>query len=319
MKLKVFKVTAAILINLILGLVFLYSGYTKLVPVIETFEFTFVDIGIANWYTAPVIARLLISLELVVGILLVSGYNLKRFTLPLAFFLLLFFVIYLTISIAISGNNGNCGCFGEHIKMTPLQAIFKNCVMMALIVTTYFLFEGWRVKYNALLLSLIGLSALVLPFIINPVDYSYTSNNLDEKVNYPLELNLLYSPEDTNKVEVPKTELRKGKQVLAFLSLTCSHCRVAAKKFRLIKKNNPELPIYFILNGDKENYVSFIEDTKADNIPYSYCLGKSFVQLASSHLPRIYYLDNGIVVKKVDYFELNQYAIENWIKTGELK
>jgi hypothetical protein len=156
-----------------------------------------------------------------------------------------------------------------------------------------------------------------VPFILNPIDYSYTSNNLDEKVNYPLELNLLYEPEDTSKVEIPKTELRKGKHVLAFMSLTCSHCRVAAKKFRLIKKNNPSLPIYFVLNGDREKYAPFIEDTKADNIPYSYCLGKSFVQLASASLPRIYYIDNGVVVRKVDYFELNQYQIENWIHDGK--
>jgi hypothetical protein len=101
------------------------------------------------------------------------------------------------------------------------------------------------------------------------------------------------------------------------MSLTCGHCRIAAKKFRLIKKNNPALPIYFVLNGDKGKYKEFIEDTKADNIPSSYCLGKSFIQLASTNLPRIYYLDNGVVIKKVDYFELNQYAIEYWLKIGD--
>ncbi len=52
----------AALISICLGCVFIYSGYTKLVPVIETFEFTFVDIGIGNWYTAPIIARVLIGL-----------------------------------------------------------------------------------------------------------------------------------------------------------------------------------------------------------------------------------------------------------------
>jgi hypothetical protein len=36
-----------------------------------------------------------------------------------------------------------------------------------------------------------------------------------------------------------------------------------------------------------------------------------------AELPRIYFLDNGILVKKVDYFELNQYNIEEWIKTGK--
>lgn len=305
-----------ILISIALGLVFIYSGYTKIDPVIEPFEFTFVDIGIGNWYTAPVIARLLIGLEFFIGFLLILNYNLKRFTLPLTIGLLLFFSIYLVLQIVFSGNNGNCGCFGEHLKMTPLQAIIKNVVMIGLAIPVYMLWDGWKIKYTKMFNAFTGLTILLLPFILNPIDYTYTSNNLDEKVNYPLELNVLYQPEEPDKVEIPKVDLRKGKHVLAFMSLTCPHCRIAAKKFRLIKKNNPELPIYFVLNGDKEKLKPFMEDTKADNIPYSFALGKAFVQLSGTNLPRIYYLNNSIVVKKVDYFELNQYQIEEWINTG---
>jgi hypothetical protein len=312
------KRLTAIFISIGLGLVFIYSAYTKLLPVIETFEFTFVDIGIANWYSAPIIARILIALELFLGVLLILNYRLRKFTIPVTALLLLFFIIYLLVQIAVSGNSGNCGCFGEHLKMTPLQGIFKNLIMIAGALVVYFLYGGWRTKYNALLLSLIAISSLAVPFVLNPVDYAYTSNNLEEKINYPLELDLLYHPEDSSKVEIPSVDLRKGKQVLAFLSLTCSHCRVAAKKFRLIKKNDPALPIYFILNGEKNKYQDFITDTHADNIPSSFCLGKTFIQLSSAHLPRIYYLDNGIVVKKVDYFELNQYTIRSWIDTGAL-
>lgn len=314
---NIFKRIVAILLSCVLGLIFIYSGYAKLTPVIETFEFSFVDIGVANWYTAPVIARLLIGLEFFIGVLLIANYHLKKFTLPLTIGLLLFFVVYLILQLFIFGNNGNCGCFGNHLKMTPLQAIIKNGVMIVVCCVIYFLYSGWKVKFNSLLLSIIGVTVVILPFVFNPIDYAYTSNNLDEKVNYPLELDLLYHPEDTAKVEIPKVDVRKGKHVLAFMSLTCGHCRIAAKKFRLIKKNNPALPIYFVLNGDKGKYKEFIEDTKADNIPSSYCLGKSFIQLASTNLPRIYYLDNGVVIKKVDYFELNQYAIEYWLKIGD--
>lgn len=315
---KIFKIIIAVLFSVTLGLVFIYSGYSKLDPVIETFEFTFVDIGIANWYTAPLIARILIGLEFFIGVLLIANYHLKKFTLPLMTGLLVFFIIYLLIQIKTSGNNGNCGCFGERLHMTPLQAVYKNVIMIAMGAVVYFLSDGWKLKANKFVMSFVAVTSITVPFILNPIDYKYTSNNLDEKVNYPLELNLLYQPEDSIKVEIPKIDLRKGKQVVAFISLTCPHCRIAAKKFRLIKKNNPDLPIYFILNGEKQDYKIFIDDTKADNIPNSFCLGKAFVQLASTNLPRIYYLDNSIVVKKVDYYELNQYDIEDWIHKGKL-
>jgi hypothetical protein len=303
-----------ILITIVLGLVFLYSGYTKLSPVIETFEFSFVDVGIGNWYTAPVMARLMIGLEFFVGLLLILNYNLRKFTLPLAAALLLFFCMYLILQIILSGNKGNCGCFGEHLKMTPLEAIIKNMLMLGLAVPVYLRHEGWKIQFNRLLLSFFGITAVMIPFVLNPVDYTYTSNNLDETVNYPLELNVLFQPEDSSKVEIPNIDLRKGKHVLAFMSLKCPHCRVAAKKFRLIKNNNPEIPIYFVLNGDKKDLKSFLEDTRIENIPYSFALGKTFVQLSGTTLPKIYYLNNTIVYKKVDYYELNQYQIEDWLK-----
>lgn len=309
------KLLTSIALSVGLGFVFIYSGYTKLLPVVETFEFTFIEIGIANWYSAPVIARLLIGLEFFLGLLLITNFNLKRFTLPLTIGLLTIFIVYLIAQIIVSGNNGNCGCFGEHFSMTPLQAIIKNAVMILGALGIYRFHNGWTIKSNIAVLLLSAIPSLFVPFVLNPVDYSYTSNNLDEKIGYPLELNLLYEPEDTSKVDIPSIDLRQGKQVVAFLSLTCSHCRVAAKKFRLIKRDNPNLPIYFVLNGKRERYKEFLEDTRADNIPSSFCLGKTFLQLASSRLPRIYYLENGIVKKKVDYFELNQYDIEKWINT----
>lgn len=300
-------------LSVLLGAVFIYSGYTKLLPVIETFEFTFVDAGVSNWYTAPVFARVLIGFEFFIGTLLLLCYNL-RILLKLSIAILAFFILYLIVQIVLNGNSGSCGCFGEHLPMSPLEGIIKNVIMIILSFIALKSGSGWTLKRNKLVMFVMLILTLSVPFVLNPIDYSYSSNNLEEKINYPLELDLLYHPEDSSKVEIPKVELRKGKHVLAFLSLSCSHCRVAAKKFRLIKKNNPAIPIYFVLNGDKEKLKAFHEDTRSENIPYSFCLGKTFIQLASAQLPRIYYLDNGIVVRKVDYFELNQYEIEKWIE-----
>lgn len=311
------RVAVPAIVSVGLGFLFVYSAWAKLIPVVETFEMSFVETGMANWYTAPVMARLLIGLEFFLGVLLIANYNLKRFTLPVTIGLLLFFIIYLLIQVAINGNHGNCGCFGEHIYMSPMMAVTKNFVMIFACLFIYLFPAGWKIHRNWLLLALVALPCLVLPFALNPVDYAYTSNNMDEKVDYPLPLELLYKPDDTSKVEIPTVELRKGRHVLAFLSLTCPHCRIAAKKLRLIKSRNPSISVYFVLNGDRDKYEPFIAETRADNIPSSFCLGKSFVRLSTAHLPRIYYIDNGIVKRKVDYFELNQYQIEHWIETGD--
>ena len=303
----------AICISVGVGLVFLYSGYTKLFPVIETFEFTFVEAGVANWYTAPVLARLMIALEFFAGALLISCFRLRRLTLPFTAGLLIFFIIYLALLIVVSGNHGNCGCFGEHHMMTPLQGIIKNVILTGLTVLAAWLYRGWDTRYGKLLLAFAGLTCVVVPFVVNPVDYTYSSNNLEEEINYDVGISALYEAADTSKVERPEVDLREGKHVVAFLSLRCPHCRIAARKMHIIKKEDPSLPVYFVLNGKKSDYPDFLEYTGADNVPSSFCLGKTFVQLAGNRLPRIYYLDDGIVVKKVDYFELSQYDIAAWV------
>ena len=73
--------------------------------------------------------------------------------------------------------------------------------MIILSVIAFKLWKGWTTKFNRLLMAGTLILAIGLPFIVNPIDYSYSSNNLDEKVNYKLDLDLLYHPEDSLKVE----------------------------------------------------------------------------------------------------------------------
>jgi hypothetical protein len=303
-----------ILLSLLLGIVFIYSGYSKLWPLVETFELTLVDASLSNWYTAPLLARFLIGLEFFTGACLIASYNLKRFTIPLTLILLIVFTVYLLISLAKNGNTFNCGCFGEHIVMSPVNAIIKNVIMMVVAFIIWICYGGWQTSYNKLLISSALVTCCALPFIINVVDYSYTSNNLNEKTGYPLQLELLYEPEDPSKVEIPVVDLRKGRHVIAFMSLGCPHCRIAAKKFRIFKQHDSTLPLYLVLNGEQKMLPVFLKDTGCEFIPHSMCLGKSFVQLASTHLPSIYYINNAIIEKKVTYIEMTENDVRNWSK-----
>ena len=132
-------------ICILMGSVFIYSGYTKLYP-IEPFEYTFVDIGVVNWQLAPFVARLLIGLEFLIGLLLIFHINLKSFTYKIGIGVLVIFCIYLVLLMLLSGNKGNCGCFGTHIIMTPLQALIKNFIMLALFILLYKFHQGFELK-----------------------------------------------------------------------------------------------------------------------------------------------------------------------------
>jgi len=301
-----------IFLNILLGAVFVFSGFAKLDP-IEPFEYTFVDLGFISWQAAPFVARLLIAFEFLIGVLLIFQYNLKKFTYKIGIAVLILFCLYLILLIALVGDKGNCGCFGDAIQMTPLQALIKNGIMLFLFFFLYIVHAGWKLnkKANIFFTCFIALTVIITPFILNPIalDYSEVYLNKPEN-NYKLELDSLYN---YATLSVPPKTLSQGKQVIAFMSLTCSHCRYASKKMRIMHERNPEISFYFVLNGNIKNLQSFYEDTGTKDIPHCMLNGRNFVYLSGTTMPAIYLVNNSMVEFHVNYFDLNQEEIEKWM------
>ena len=296
----------------ILGLVFILSGISKLYP-IEPFEYTFVDIGIFNWQLAPFIARLLIGLELFIGLLLLFNLAFKKVAFKLGVLVLLLFCIYLLFLIIFTGNKGNCGCFGSFIQMTPLQALIKNAIMIVVFILLNKFHVGWLLnkKLIKLFVIILVLLAFVIPFILNPVELDYSASYLNKSENnFKLELDSLYKNATLNK---PPDTLSQNKQIIVFLSLTCEYCRIAANKIRIIHERNPKIPFYFVLNGDNVDLKPFFDHTQTQDISHCILLGKSFVYLAGTSMPVIYLVNNSVVENNLNYIDLDQIEIEKWL------
>jgi hypothetical protein len=305
---KIFVVFLSVLI----GGLYLFSAYAKLHPV-EPFEFTFVDLGISNWSMAPFIARFLIGLEFVIGLLFILNIGTRGFTSKLSIGLLVFFIGYLIFSIIKNGNDSNCGCFGEMIKMTPLESIVKNIVLIGLnLIVFKFGVELPLKKFRTALIVLIILVSFVFPFIKNPVDLSYSSSYLVKKENqFAIPLDTLINNGYINKV--PES-IKTGKHIVAFLSSSCPHCKIGATKLRIMKDKNPSLPIFFVINGEPEATEKFRKETKSENIPWTKLGERPFVYLAGLNLPAIYLINNSVVEFDLNYFTLDQNEIEAWLK-----
>jgi uncharacterized membrane protein YphA (DoxX/SURF4 family) len=294
-----------------MGLVFIYSGYTKLYP-IEPFEYTFVDLGIGGWRLAPFIARFMIGLEFFIGLLLIFGLFIKRFTIKLTVASLLLFCIYLIFVVLNTGNNSNCGCFGTAISMTPLQALIKNAIMLVVCFFIYKYYNGLNYgKIGKWIFGTLLITSFALPHILNYVDFNYSEAYLTKKEDhFKLELDSLYK---NAKIHTPPKTLSTGKHVIAFMSMSCPHCRIAAKKLRLMKEQNPDISFYLVLNGDYKKIQPFFEDTKAQNIDYCVLNGKSFVYLAGLDMPAIFMVNNSVVENWINYMQLDQSEIEKWL------
>lgn len=124
-------------LRVLVALLFVASALMKLFP-IQAFEKQLVDLGIINWCLAPALARGIIAFELFLGFGFLQNHFFKKFIMPLTVGMLVAFIIHLSIQIIQTGNTGNCGCMGQVIPMTPLEAIIKNVITIGIIGFIYF-------------------------------------------------------------------------------------------------------------------------------------------------------------------------------------
>jgi uncharacterized membrane protein YphA (DoxX/SURF4 family) len=75
-------------------------------------------------------------IEIVLGIALLLGYKIK----PTAWLLLLMilFFTWLTGYSAVTGKVTDCGCFGDAIKLTPIQSFYKDLILLFFIGIIFF-------------------------------------------------------------------------------------------------------------------------------------------------------------------------------------
>jgi hypothetical protein len=117
---------------LISGL-FLLSAVAKLFP-IWAFEKQLVDLGMVDWCLAPYLSRLIIAMETAIAIGILQGHYLRSLVIPVTLLILVAFCVHLGIQMYQHGAmNGNCGCFGQLIPMTPLEAFIKNIVTIGML------------------------------------------------------------------------------------------------------------------------------------------------------------------------------------------
>lgn len=164
---------ATILLSLIVGGVFIFSGFVKSVDPVGTS--IFVEKYLATYSLealiplALIIAVVLGAVELMLGIMLVVGAYRSRAAFGATLFLVIFTII--TLLSATILPIGDCGCFGDAVKLTPWQTFAKNLVLLPLAFALWWLSRrGVCCRYSLVttlvaLLFAAGVNLIALRFL----------------------------------------------------------------------------------------------------------------------------------------------------------
>jgi len=161
---KRFTKSQITLSRLLLGLLFIYSGFVKGVDPVGT-EYRIVDYFIAfgtEWAIplALPLSVLMNAVEFVLGILLLLNVGMK-ITSWLVLLMMAFFTV-VTFNDALYNPVPDCGCFGDALVISNWQTFYKNLIIDALLLMVFFSrnrVNNWfkfNIEWTILFLSIIG-------------------------------------------------------------------------------------------------------------------------------------------------------------------
>ena len=340
-------------LQIIIGILFIFSAVSKLFPV-EAFDFTLVSKGITTWQIAPYLSRIIIAIELTIGVSFLIGKNLKKLFIPAAFILLLIFSIHLTFQIFKNGNAGNCGCFGQLLPMSNLSALIKNFILLLILIYLYkakttgdkintvlpavtfvvlagLIFLIFQVKaYNmpvssqsaGQLKSLEKDSAVIKPSdTISGKGQEYSSSS-EQKINNETTEN---KPSEYKQVTSifsefndfgtgAKVDIDKGKKILAFFSLDCEDCMNTAKKLTEIGRETELPPVYILFLGEQKQVQNFF-NFAGKKYPYRIIPPQSFFPFIKDYPPRVVLLFKGNIIGDWDYSTFNENKLQSTLSS----
>jgi len=264
---------------LISGL-FLLSAFAKLYPtpmygITKVFEEgQLLKMGFSE-NLAPYFSRFIIGAEFFLAITILFNNYLKKLIIPLSFIMIAVFSIHL--STQIFGDTENCGCFGDLIPMTPLQALIKNIITLVILAVIYKKSKDVRDSFSKLVILFLTISTVM--FAALPVSS---------------QLKNIRTSSFSNHVISDNFDINEGRKILCFFDAGCEHCQEAAKGLKNLSSEISDFPQVHIIFSDAEEY----------NIPKFF----EFVGGEFSYQVMPFYLDDDEVNS---YLEVLGYEYEN--------
>jgi len=319
----------------ILAFLFLLSATAKLYDspyfAITTFEMKqLIPLGFSEGL-AVYFSRTLIGFEFALGFLLLQPHYLKKLVIPTTIALLAIFIAQLSYEIATKGNAGNCGCFGELLPMTPIEAIIKNVVAIALLFWLLAVLKHTPDAKNIWVLTTVIFACILAIYMIAPIARKTTSETIftpEATIDAGSEQSLdsLPAPELSNTATQPETTetptaeapaatpvanepaqassgyaqlfpaADKGKKIMAFFAPGCEHCRETAKQLTEMKAKDKNFPDVYIAFMDEEaDLIPDFFKFAGKQYPYKVLdVGTFWKTLGNSKdTPGVFYLWNG--------------------------
>jgi hypothetical protein len=304
------KIITNILRSILAILTFLL-GYCML-QTLDFSETALVDNGWSTWMVAPYIIRIVSGLFMFSGLILVLGLNQSKKMLLWPFGLFLFSTFF-QCSIIWQIELDRCYiCLREIIQWNIYQGIVFGGIGLLLTILLYNLPQvsfNWKFRFP--IMFVLFLTSVSFPFVLNyPASWAVYGESEFEEIQRPMQLERLDTIVTLKEYgQLPKN-LNEGKQLIAFVTLTCPYCKRAAYRLHVLKKKYPLAPITIITSGDTADWDLFMRRSKIENVPHALMNHRVFAELSEGSVPKLFLIDEGTAIQKVQYWAIDEAFLE---------
>lgn len=150
----------------LVGALFIFSGFIKLNDPLgfsykleEFFSTDVLNIPFFEPY-ALLIAVFLVIYEVVLGVFLLIGYK-PKFTVWSLLIMIVFFT-FLTFYAWYFDKVKDCGCFGDFLKLKPVESFIKDVILLVLILILFFGIKHIKPLFSKLITTVIALLGFIV-------------------------------------------------------------------------------------------------------------------------------------------------------------
>ena len=302
MKTKRINLTKSIL-RWLMGIVFIVSAILKLISV-DHFDLYIYSFGIFNFTWVSFLSRVLISFELLLGLLLITRLFYRK-VWYLTLLTMIGFTLFL-IYTAIFRNDSNCHCFGTLVEFNPVESIIKNLILIALLFVIYKQKE-LTIKRKGLITGIVSIVTFAAIFIISPPDSLFNAlyHPKEQINNEALELVL----QDSLLVEISNF---KENQIVAIFIPGCEFCQLSMQRLASIFERHQLDPnlLKIIIVGNSKGVEFFQKETQIDSYPIlHYPDPILMIKAINGKFPTMLFMEGKSVYKTVNYRGIDEKLI----------
>ena len=305
------------LARIIVGVLFIFSGFVKMVDPIG-FSYKLEEyLGPAVFdieFLAPhalILAVVLVIFELLLGVMLLLGYaiNFTRWAL----LLMIIFFTFLTFYSAYFNKVTDCGCFGDAIPLNPWQSFIKDVILLLLIIFIFkkyhFIKSIFTVNTNKWVVFVVFIGCLGITYqvlthlpIIDFRAYKVGNNIIEKRQAQGNEIPAIQDFYVFDRNEEIADQILQEEKLLMILSYNMNHSEASGWKItkEIIEKaeKNGYKVIGITSSGEKtiENKLTELEI----DFPF-YAMDETASKTIIRANPGFVTLKNGIVTQKAHW------------------